>query len=55
MTKEERERMFILCEQIAIEKDHATFLKLVKELNDLMERKDKRFPTNPENQDGGSV
>ena len=40
MTAEERERMSTLCSQIAAEKEHAEFLSLVKELNDLLERTD---------------
>jgi hypothetical protein len=43
MTPEERERMQVLCEQIAKEKDHAKFASLVQELNNLLERKELRL------------
>jgi hypothetical protein len=43
MTPDERERMHFLCEQIAKEKDHEQFSKLVQELNDLLERKKHRL------------
>ena len=43
MTSEERERMYALCEQIITEKDHAKFLRLIEELNDLLERKEQRL------------
>lgn len=36
MTPDERERMAILCERIAKEKDPDIFDKLVRELNDLL-------------------
>jgi hypothetical protein len=39
VTPEERSRMNALCAQMAIEKDQDTFIQLVQELNDLMERK----------------
>jgi hypothetical protein len=35
--------MNALCAQIAIEKDQGTFIKLVQELNDLMEKKEHRL------------
>lgn len=38
MTPEDRSRMDALCAQIAVEKDQRKFLKLVEELNDLLER-----------------
>jgi len=38
MTPAERERMQILSEQIAKEHDHEKFLKLVQELNELLDR-----------------
>jgi hypothetical protein len=41
MTVEERERMLVLCQQIAVEKDHSKFSILVRELNDLLEHKQK--------------
>ena len=44
VTPEERTRMNELVLQIQIEKDHPTFIKLVKELTDLIAEKDHRFP-----------
>ncbi len=43
MTPEERERMNVLCERIAKEQDHDKFVKLVQELNDLLEHKGQRL------------
>jgi len=43
MTPDERERMHVLCEQIAKEQNHEKFSKLVQELNDLLERKEHRL------------
>lgn len=43
MTPDERERMTILCEQIAVEQDREKFSKLVDELNELLEAKDLRL------------
>lgn len=43
MTPEERERMFYLCQRIAVEKDHKIFSELVAELNELLNRKDQRL------------
>jgi hypothetical protein len=43
MTNEDRIRMDALCAQIAIEKDQHKFLKLVEELNDLLERSQHRL------------
>ena len=43
MTPEERERMRILCGQIAKEQNHDKFTKLVLELNDLLEHKERRM------------
>jgi hypothetical protein len=48
MTPEERQRMELLCAQIAVEKEHDKFLALVKELNDLLERKEHRLETEPQ-------
>jgi len=45
MTPEERERMRILCDQIAKEQNHDKFTKLVLELNDLLEHKERRMET----------
>ena len=52
MTPEEMERMKVLCQQIETEKDHNRFSQLIRELNELLERKNKRldhthFPTEP--------
>jgi hypothetical protein len=43
MTPEERERMHSLCERIAKEHDHDKFVKLVQELNDLLDHKEQRL------------
>jgi hypothetical protein len=43
LTPEERERMFYLCQRIAVEKDHKIFSELVAELNELLNRKDQRL------------
>lgn len=43
MTPDERERMQLLCEQIAKEEDSEKFTKLVQELNDLLEHKVRRL------------
>lgn len=43
MTPDERERMRILCEQIAKEQDRTKFLDLVSELNDLLDGKGQRL------------
>ena len=40
MTPEERERMRILCDQIAKEQNRDKFTNLVLELNDLLEHKE---------------
>jgi hypothetical protein len=42
MTPAERQRMQLLCEQIATEQDHAKFLQLVQELNDLLDHEEHR-------------
>ena len=42
MTPEERERMHALCERIAKEQNHEKFVKLVQELNDMLEHKEQR-------------
>ena len=39
MLPEEQERMMCLCERIQQETDHAKFIALVRELNDLLERR----------------
>jgi hypothetical protein len=43
MTPEEREHMNALCEQIAREQDHEKFVKLVQQLNNLLEKKEHRL------------
>lgn len=43
MTPEEHARMNQLCILIQDEKDHHEFLNLVRELNDLLERKEYRL------------
>ena len=43
MSPEERERMNGLCEQIAKEQDHENFVKLVQQLNNLLEKKEHRL------------
>ncbi len=43
MTPEEREQMFALCAQIAIEKDPQVFTQLVQQLNDLLEGIERRL------------
>jgi hypothetical protein len=44
MTTEERERMNSLCVRIQEEKDYPKFEALLRELNDLVHRKERRFP-----------
>lgn len=44
MTPEERERMNWLAIRIQQEKDHETFTKLVDELTELIDQKERRFP-----------
>jgi hypothetical protein len=48
MTPDERERMAILCERIATEKDRAKFRSFVAQLNELLERKDQRLASKEE-------
>jgi len=43
MTPDEKERMLVLCERIAKEQNHDKFVKLVQELNDLLEHKEQRL------------
>lgn len=45
MTPDEREEMDRLCARIAVEKDHDEFTRLVKQLQQLLDRKDRRFET----------
>ena len=44
MTPDERERMNELVAQIQQEKDHEKFIQLVEELNNLIAKKEHRFP-----------
>ena len=43
MTNEERQRMVELCRQIAVEEDSCEMIELVRELNDVLEAKEKRL------------
>lgn len=43
MTPDEREKMHILCQRIAVEQDRAKFEQLVNELDALLERKGRRL------------
>jgi hypothetical protein len=43
MTPDEREQLAILCERIAKEQDRDKFKALVRELNDLLDAKDRRL------------
>ncbi len=45
MTPEERERMKDLCKQIEAEKDLNKFMRLIRALNDLLERKEQSGQT----------
>jgi hypothetical protein len=44
MTAEERDKMNALCLQIQQEKDYEKFEDLTRQLNDLVARKERRFP-----------
>jgi hypothetical protein len=46
MTPEEQEQVSILCERIYEEKDHEVFMKLVRQLNELLARKEQRLRQN---------
>ena len=48
MTNDERERMYQLCALIEKEQDHHRFLKLIEELNDLLDRQERRLEEKPE-------
>ena len=43
MTPDERERMAILCQKIAVEQNRVKFTELVDELNKLLEQKEARL------------
>ena len=47
MRSEERERMYELCALIEKEQDHHRFLQLIEELNDLLERQERRLEDKP--------
>jgi hypothetical protein len=49
MTPEESARIKEIIEQINVEKDHNTFIALARELNDLLERKEKRLERKDDN------
>jgi hypothetical protein len=51
MTPDEQERMHNLCARIATEQDQEEFVRLVKELNDLLDRKSLRLDR-PANKSG---
>jgi hypothetical protein len=48
MTPEEREDMYRLCKLIEKEQDPERFTALIKELNDLLERKEQRLEHRPQ-------
>jgi hypothetical protein len=50
MRGEVKERWMILCEQAAEEQDPAKLLELVKEINDLLEAKERRLGILPPRQ-----
>jgi hypothetical protein len=43
MTPDEREQMFALCAKIADERDPHKFTQLITQLNELLERKERRL------------
>jgi hypothetical protein len=47
MRPDERERMYQLCALIEKEKDHHRFLKLIEELNELLQRQEQRLGDKP--------
>jgi hypothetical protein len=47
LTSDERDRMNSLCQQIVTEKHRDKFIKLVEELNNLLDRKDQRLEATP--------
>lgn len=48
MNSDERERMYELCALIEKENDHHRFLKLIEELNNLLDRQEERLEKKPE-------
>ena len=55
MTPEERNRLYQLCAQIETETDHPKFLRLMQELNQLLEGKEGRLERTTLPQDLGSA
>jgi hypothetical protein len=55
MTPEERNRLYYLCAQIETETDHPKFLRLMQELNQLLQGKEGRVEPTTLPQDLGSV
>jgi hypothetical protein len=51
MSPEEREQMNRLCARIQREQDHRVFTNLVEELNELLERKEKRLASSSEDKE----
>ena len=47
MRPADRERMYQLCALIEKEQDHHRFLQLIEELNELLERQERRFDKPP--------
>jgi hypothetical protein len=47
LTPDESDRMPSLCKQIVTEKDRDKFIKLVEELNNLLDRKEQRLEDTP--------
>jgi hypothetical protein len=43
MTNEERQRMVDLCQHIAVEEDYCKMIELVRQLNAVIEAKEKRL------------
>ena len=43
MTPDERERLNVICEQIAKEQDHQKFTELLEALNELLDGKEQRL------------
>lgn len=50
MRPDDRERMYQLCALIEKEKDHYRFLKLIEELNNLLERQEQRLEEKPKSE-----
>jgi hypothetical protein len=50
MTSDEQDRMQLLCERIAVEQDQEKFVRLVRELNQLLDHKTQRLDLSKERQ-----